>query len=126
MYLNEELQSKWSPVLDHEDLPAVKDTHRRSVLATILENQEIAARTEHGNVRVPSLLGETAPTNAMGGSSSTAGDGSIDIFDPVLISLVRRALPNLIAYDICWRSAYDWSNRTNLCNALTLQWPDRR
>jgi hypothetical protein len=101
MYLNEELQSKWSPVLDHEDLPAVKDTHRRSVLATILENQEIAARTEHGNVCVPSLLGETAPTNAMGGSSSTAGDGSIDIFDPVLISLVRRALPNLIAYDIC-------------------------
>ena len=50
---------------------------------------------------MPSLLGEAAPQNAMGGSSSTASDGSIDIFDPVLISLVRRSMPNLIAYDIC-------------------------
>ena len=47
------------------------------------------------------MLGEAAPSNAMGASSSTAGDGSVDIFDPVLISLVRRSMPNLIAYDIC-------------------------
>ena len=100
MYLNERLQSKWAPVLDHGDLPEIRDVHRRSVMATILENQEVAARTESGWVRQPTLLGEASPSNAMGASSSSANDGSVDIFDPVLISLVRRALPNLIAYDI--------------------------
>jgi hypothetical protein len=73
-------------------------------VAQLLENQEKAAREDSfgsGGYRAPGLLGETAPTNAMGASSSTAGDGSIDTFDPVLISLVRRSMPNLIAYDIC-------------------------
>jgi hypothetical protein len=102
MYLQEEIQKKWGPVLDHPDLAAIKDTHRRSVTAVILENTERALREDRINNGM--LLQETSsvlPVNAMGSSSSTAGAGGIDTFDPVLISLVRRAMPNLIAYDIC-------------------------
>jgi len=104
MYVSEDLQKKWQPVLEHPALPEIKDAHRRSVIATLLENQEISAREQSqgsGGYQMPTLLGEAAPTNAMGASSSTAGDGSVDIFDPVLISLVRRSMPNLIAYDVC-------------------------
>lgn len=99
MYLNEEIQQKWAPVLEHADLPKISDVHKRAVTATILENTEQALRQSgaHGG----QYLLETAPVNSMGASSSTAGDGAIDVFDPVLISLVRRAMPNLIAYDIC-------------------------
>ena len=102
MFLSEELQKKWQPVLEHPDLGDIKDPHRRAVTATLLENQEKASReSDSGGYQAPSLLGEAAPTNAMGASSSTAGDGAVDIYDPVLISLVRRSMPNLIAYDIC-------------------------
>ena len=100
----ESLLKKWGPVLDHRDLTPIKDSHRRSVISQLLENQEIDARAQgfgSGGYHAPTLLGETAPTNAMGASSSTATAGSVDIFDPVLISLVRRSMPNLIAYDIC-------------------------
>jgi len=103
-YITEELVKKWQPVLEHGDLPEIKDPHKRQVVATLLENQENAARESaagSGGYQSPSLLGEAAPTNAMGASSSTAAAGSVDIFDPVLISLVRRSMPNLIAYDIC-------------------------
>ena len=101
--LTEDLIKKWQPVLEHNDLPEIKDVHRRSVTATLLENQEKAAKEAaygSGGYQMPSLLGEAAPTNAMGASSSTASDGSVDMFDPVLISLVRRSMPNMIAYDI--------------------------
>jgi len=104
MYNTESLINKWKPILDHADLPSIKDAHRRSTMATLLENMEIDARQSgygSGGYRAPSLLGEASPANAMGASSSTAGDGSVDIFDPVLISLIRRSMPNLIAYDIC-------------------------
>jgi hypothetical protein len=101
----ENLLKKWAPVLDHGDLASIKDSHKRSVTAQLLENQERACREDAqgsgGYRNQTSLLSEAAPTNAMGASSSTAGDGSIDIYDPVLISLVRRSAPNLIAYDIC-------------------------
>jgi hypothetical protein len=103
MFLSEELQKKWQPVLEHPDLAEIKDSHRRAVTATLLENQEKASReAAHGSggYQMPTLLGEAAPTNAMGASSSTAAAGSVDIFDPVLISLVRRSMPNLIAYDV--------------------------
>ena len=104
MFLSEDIQKKWQPVIEHPDLAEIKDPHKKAVTATLLENQEKASREAamgSGGYQMPSLLGEAAPTNAMGGSSSTAGDGAIDIFDPVLISLVRRSMPNLIAYDIC-------------------------
>ena len=101
----ENLLKKWAPVLDHSELPGIQGSHKRSVTAQLLENQEIACRQDaHGSGgyrNQTSLLSEAAPANNMGASSSTAGDGSVDIYDPVLISLVRRAAPNLIAYDIC-------------------------
>ena len=103
MFLSEDLQKKWQPVIEHPDLGEIKDPHRRAVTATLLENQEKASRESamgSGGYAMPTLLGEAAPSNAMGGSSSTASDGAVDIFDPVLISLVRRSMPNLIAYDI--------------------------
>jgi len=95
MYLTENLQEKWQPVLEHPDLPKIEDAYKRAVTTVILENQEKSVREDR------SFMAEAAPANAMGASSSTASDGSIDTFDPVLISLVRRAMPNLIAYDIC-------------------------
>jgi len=87
MYLTENLQEKWQPVLEHPDLPKIEDSYKRAVTTVILENQEKAVREDKA------FLSEAAPANATG--------SSIDNFDPVLISLVRRAMPNLIAYDIC-------------------------
>lgn len=97
--LNEAITSKWKPVLEHPDLPEIKDAHRRAVVAQLLENQEQNAREQAsyaGGHYSPSLLGEAAPANAYGDGAT-----GIDSFDPVLISLVRRSMPNLIAYDIC-------------------------
>jgi len=90
--LNEQLVNKWQPVLDHEDLPQITDSHRRVVTAHMLEQQEIAMREEAHHVGTASLLGEsTAPETVA---------ANADNFDPVLISLVRRTAPNLIAFDI--------------------------
>ena len=101
----ENLLKKWAPVLDHGDLAAIKDSHKRSVTAQLLENQERACREDAqgsgGYRNQTSLLSEAAPANNFGASSSDATTGGIDIYDPVLISLVRRSAPNLIAYDIC-------------------------
>ena len=92
MYLSEDIQNKWKPVIEHEDLPKIHDTHKRSVTAVLLENTERALRETSGRVG-GQFLTEAAPANQTG--------NDIDNFDPVLISLVRRAMPNLIAYDIC-------------------------
>jgi hypothetical protein len=102
MFLQEEIQKKWAPILEHSDLPAIKDAHRRSVTAVVLENTEKALREAgaHGAYQTLTETTSAVPVNAMGGSSSTAGTGAIDTFDPVLISLVRRSMPNLITYDI--------------------------
>lgn len=94
---------KWRAVLDHPDLPPIRDPHKRLVTAMVLENTvrdlREAGSWSPGSQR---LLGEAAiPTNFMGASSSTAGSGGIDTFDPILISMVRRSVPNLIAYDFC-------------------------
>ena len=98
MYLNEEIQTKWAPVLNHEDLSPIKDTHKRSVIATLLENTEKslmeASSQAYGS---QNLMEGGVPINA----GVSGGAGNIATFDPVLISLVRRAMPNLIAYDIC-------------------------
>lgn len=99
--IKQNLIEKWQPVLEHADLDKIQDLHRRNVTAAILENTELALK-EANQYNPQSLLRESPiPANAMGASSSTAGDGAVDIFDPVLISLVRRAMPNLMAYDIC-------------------------
>ena len=106
MYLAEEIQNKWAPVLDHDSLSPIKDAHRRSVTAMMLENTEralteSAAHGQYQTLTETPVASSVIPANFMGASSSTAGSGGIDTFDPVLISLVRRAMPNLIAYDIC-------------------------
>lgn len=99
--LTEDLIKKWKPVLEHPELEAIPDLQRRNVTAAILENTQIALQ-EAGQYNPQQLLSESPiPANFMGASSSTPADGGIDIFDPVLISLVRRAMPNLIAYDVC-------------------------
>jgi hypothetical protein len=92
-YLAEEIQNKWKPVLEHTDLPTIKDAHRRAVTAIVLENTEKALNEGRAVNSGSTFLGEAAPQNATG--------SSVDNFDPVLISLVRRAMPNLVAYDIC-------------------------
>ena len=89
-YQYEELQSKWQPIIEHADLPEIGDSHKKSVTAVCLENTEKALKEEQGFG--PSSLLEAAPANATG--------SSIDNYDPVLISLVRRAMPNLVAYDL--------------------------
>lgn len=99
--LNEELFNKWKDVLDHPDLAPIKDPHKRASIATVLENTE-RELSSASVIGASSYLSEgPVPVNFMGASSSTAGTGGIDTFDPILISLVRRAMPNLIAYDIC-------------------------
>ena len=93
---SEDLAKKWQPIIEHPDLPSVQDVHRRQTLAVMLENQETAAKEDaagSAGFKSPTLLGEAAPTNATG--------AGVDNYDPVLISLVRRSMPNLIAYDIC-------------------------
>jgi hypothetical protein len=95
-YLAEEIQNKWKPVLEHTDLPSIKDAHRRAVTAQILENTERAINEARAAMS-GGFLGEAAPTNSGHGPAGASVDG----FDPVLISLVRRAMPNLVAYDIC-------------------------
>ena len=90
--LAEEIQNKWKPVLDHADLPEIKDAYRRMVTAQVLENTEKALNEAALLGGSQQLLGEAAPVNVAGNASN---------FDPVLISLVRRAMPNLVAYDIC-------------------------
>ena len=90
MYQTEHLQEKWQPVLAHPDLPEIKDSYKRAVTTIILENQEKAIREDR------QFMTEAAPTN-----SSFGGNASLDSWDPILISLVRRSMPNLIAYDIC-------------------------
>jgi hypothetical protein len=92
------LQEKWSPVLDFEGLGEIKDNHRRAVTAQLLENQERELR------EAAQFLGEASPTNSAGTGGFSGGSdagGPVAGFDPVLISLIRRSMPNLIAYDIC-------------------------
>ena len=90
---NEDLMKKWGPVLEHTALPGIKDSHRKAVTAQLLENTENAMR--EGQSYSPSSFLAEAPANV----SADLG-GNVKGYDPVLITLVRRAMPNLIAYDI--------------------------
>ena len=93
MYNAENLQEKWAPVLNHDGLSEIKDPYRKSVTAILLENQERALAEERA------VLTE-APTNVGPINTPTTGSGAVAGFDPILISLIRRAMPKLIAYDI--------------------------
>ena len=108
MFNSEQLQEKWSPLLNHDGLDEIKDPHRKAVTAVLLENQERFLREERDFLYegTPGQLNEiTNAGNAAGagggfGGGATAG-GPVAGFDPVLISLIRRSMPNLLAYDIC-------------------------
>ena len=89
MYNSENLQEKWQPVLNHPDLPEIRDNYKKAVTSIILENQEKSMKEDNA------FLSEAAPANSGFGGSNMGG------YDPILISLVRRAMPNLIAYDVC-------------------------
>jgi hypothetical protein len=104
---NRDLVKKWEPVLEHSSFTPIKDEQRKAMTATILENTQRALQEDSTAVSLTSLLMET-PTNAAGGwggngigfSAGSAAGGPVAGYDPVLISLVRRSMPNLIAYDI--------------------------
>ena len=83
MYLSEDIKEKWDGVMKHEDLPEIKDTYKRDVTLRLLENQE-------------QFLAEAVPTN-----STHDGNSPIANWDPIMISLVRRSMPHLMAYDVC-------------------------
>ena len=90
----EALQEKWAPILDYEGMDPIKDSHRRAVTAVLLENQEATLREER------EFLSES-PTNSVGATGyQSGGNQNVAGFDPVLISLIRRAMPNLVAYDL--------------------------
>ena len=101
MFKSEQLLEKWNPLIKHEELPEITDSHRKNVTAVLLENQEKFLKEEK-------LLTEAAPTNSTG--------TGVQNFDPVLISLIRRSMPNLIAYDIA--SVQPMSGPTGLIFAM--------
>ena len=106
MFQSEQLQEKWKPLLEYEGLDPIKDNHRKAVTAVLLENQEKFLREEQAFGNGINLM-EAPPTNSAnaagaggGFSGSATASGPVAGFDPVLISLIRRSMPNLVAYDL--------------------------
>ena len=102
MFQSEHLVEKWAPLLEHEGCESIKDNHRKAVTAVLLENQEKFLKEQNAFAQSGSFLSEQ-PTNAVGagGYTGAAADaGPVAGFDPVLISLIRRSMPNLVAYDL--------------------------
>lgn len=98
--LKANLEKKWGPLLDHKGMPKIKDGYRRAVTAIVLENQETEARKAAGISG--DLLTESVPTMSAGtGGFGSGASSPVAGFDPILIALVRRSMPNLIAYDVC-------------------------
>ena len=105
MFQSEQLQEKWAPLLDYEGLDPIKDGHRRAVTSVLLENQEKFLKEEQAFSSGINLM--EAPTNSANAAGAQGGFGADSTaagptagFDPVLISLIRRAMPNLVAYDL--------------------------
>ena len=89
MYMAEDIKEKWAPVMEHPDLPEIKDSYKRDVTRRLLENQETFLENQ---------FNEAAPANSAGAMPDTGG---VAKWNPILISLVRRAMPQMIAYDVC-------------------------
>ena len=105
MFQSEQLQEKWAPLLNHEGLDKIEDSHKRAVTATLLENQEKFLREQQAFAQSGSFLSEqpnvnTDPAGTGNAGFSGAGASPVAGFDPVLISLIRRSMPNLVAYDL--------------------------
>ena len=105
MYLSENLQKKWGPILDHPELGGIKDAYRRAVTTVLLENQEKSMREDGQILASQNFLTEAASDGLAVGAPNALGNypdqGGVAKYDPIMISLVRRSMPNLIAYDIC-------------------------
>ena len=105
MFNAKALTEKWNPVLSHEGTAAIKDNYKKAVTAVLLENQERFLREERGMINEAGGSGGNAAgaigASGLSGSGLTTQTGGLAGFDPVLISLIRRAMPNLVAYDIC-------------------------
>ena len=106
MFQSEQLQEKWKPLLEYDGLDPIKDNHRKAVTAVLLENQEKFLREEQAFGNGINLM-EAPPTNAANAAGAGGGfgggataTGPVAGFDPVLISLIRRSMPNLVAYDL--------------------------
>ena len=114
MQSRQDLVKKWAPILEHESAPKIRDNYRKEVTAVLLENQEreMAKQRE--------ALFEAAPANAVGSYGDTGGFAK---FDPVMISLVRRAMPQMIAYDVC--GVQPMTQPTGLIFAMKSTYGDR-
>ena len=100
MFNAEHLQEKWAPLLDYNGLGDIKDSHRRAVTAILLENQERALREEREFLYETPTVNTGTANGAAGFSAGADAGGPVAGFDPVLISLIRRSMPNLVAYDL--------------------------
>jgi len=132
MFQSEHLQEKWSPLLDYDGLDPIKDSHRRAVTAVLLENQEKFLREQtafsHGLLtetptNAANAAGAPSPGTGGGFSGDAAAGGPVAGFDPVLISLIRRAMPNLVAYDLAGVQAM--SGPTGLIFAMRSRYTDQ-
>ena len=95
MYLSENLQKKWAPILDHPELGNISDPYRKAVTTVLLENQEKSMQEDNQVLSSQNFLTEGQASGAF------PDQGGVAKYDPIMISLVRRAMPNLIAYDVC-------------------------
>ena len=100
MYNSEHLQEKWAPILDYDGLDPIKDSHRRAVTAVLLENQEKELREERNFLSEAPNVNTNSGSSAAGFSADATAAGPVAGFAPVLISLIRRSMPNLVAYDL--------------------------
>jgi hypothetical protein len=98
--LTESVRNKWKPIVEHKALPAIQDNYRKAVTTVLLENQEQFLRETFQGISGTNLGSFGGGALGSGGQSLTGATNSIDAFDPILISLVRRAMPNLMAYDL--------------------------
>ena len=124
MFNAKALTEKWSPVLSHEGSTPIKDNYRKAVTAVLLENQEKFIREERGMLNEVAVNSAGAiGANALSGSGLDTKQGGLAGFDPVLISLIRRAMPNLVAYDIC--GVQPMSGPTGLIFAMKAHYENR-
>ena len=122
MFNSEALTEKWNPVLGHEGAGAIKDNYRKAVTAVLLENTEKQLREERGMINEASNTVGAIGANALSGSALGTQTQGLAGFDPVMISLIRRAMPNLVAYDIC--GVQPMSGPTGLIFAMKSHYQD--
>jgi len=122
MFNSKALTEKWNPVLSHEGAGAIKDNYRKAVTAVLLENTEAQLREERGMINEASNTVGAIGADGLSGSGLTTKTGGLAGFDPVMISLIRRAMPNLVAYDIC--GVQPMSGPTGLIFAMKSHYQD--